>query len=416
MNNESFYNSNTFYLVDIFNGKLTKSRINFKIINNSIYCLKNAKQIEIESAIKRVDGTTGKEYYEKVKHTAFIKSTNNSYSDKLDIINSEVAALLGIPASKVFRIDNDNNQSGVISIDVKKNNEQQVSIDSLFKKIINQANTHNLGDLSWLSNYYKIPQNNEKQLIDNENIIKLTIDLFMNIISLFIKMDNKEKENLKKSYLEMIYFDLISSNAVRSLNSYSILLDSTGHFTRFAPIYDYNNNISSNNYYSLNGVYIKKNAMLEILYKDYYKYIKNISRGLVENFKAYIESVDLIIDSNLIPEEADIIRNNYHATLDNIKSLEMAHLNDFGENKLDIAMTKTSINLNAINNNQMVHQKYDKYEKNESPKELEDTIKIKVEPKKKTKIGKNIFLFIIGIIVLCGIAVGITYFIINYVK
>ena len=236
----------------------------------------------------------------------------------------------------------------------------------------------------------------------------------MNITSLFLKLDMKEKNNLKKSYIEMIYFDLISSNAVRSLNSYSILLDSRGHFTRFSPIYDYNNNISSVSYYNLNGVYLKRSTVLEVLYKFYYQYIKNISRGLMENFKAYIESVDLIIDSNLSPEEADIVRNNYHSTLDSVKSLELIHLNDYGENKLDIAMTKTSINLNAINNNQMVHQKYDTYEKDDDIKNLEDTIRIKVEPKKKNKIGKNVFFFVLGIIILCAIAVGITYFIISY--
>ena len=414
MNNDSFYNSNSFYLIDIFNGKLTKSKINFKIVNNSIYNLKNAKQIEVESAIKRIDPDTGKEYYEKIIHNAFIKSTSNTYSDELDIINSEVAALLNVSASKVFRIDNEHGKKGVISIDVKKNNEQQVNIEALFRKLINWIKEHNVKDLDWLMKYYKIPQNSEKQPIEDDETIKLTIDLLSNITSLFLKLDSKEKESLMKNYIEMIYFDLISSNSVRSLNSYSILVDNKGKFSRLAPIYDYNNDISSKEYYCLNGVFIKKSAILEAMYKYYYRYIKNISRGLMENYKAYIESIDLIIDSNLNVEEADIVRNNYHVSLDNIRSLEMLHLKDYGENKLDLAITKTSINLSAINNNQMVHQKYDKYIKDDKDIELEDTIKIKVEPKKKSKVGKNVFLFIIGLIVLCAIAVGITYFIITY--
>ena len=280
----------------------------------------------------------------------------------------------------------------------------------LFKRVLSLLKTRNLGSLDWLTSYYKIPKNSEKMLISDEENIKL----FINIMGLFVKMDTQEKDKLKKSYIEMIFFDLISSNTYRNFNSYSILLDSKGHFTRFAPIYDYNNLISSNNFYCLNGIFIKKDAILNLLYKYYYHYIKNISRGLMENYKAYIESIDLIIDSNLNMEEAEIVKNNYHVNLDNVKSLEILHQDDYGENKLDIAITKTSINLNAINNNQMVHQIYDKYEKDTSLKEMDDTIKIKVEPKKKNSIGKNIFLFILVLIVLCAIAVGITYFIIVY--
>ena len=414
MSNIDFYDSNIFYLVDIFNGKLTKSKINFKIVNNSIYNLKNAKQVEVESAVKKIDSKTGEEYYEKVKHIAFVKCSNNNYSDELDIINSEMAALLGIPASKVFRLDNDKGQKGVINIDVKKANEQQISIDALFKKIINMLNSKKLGNLEWLSNYHKIPENNEKLSISDHEIIKLVIDMFMNIMGLFFKLNNNDKDELKKNYIQMIFFDLLSFNTYRGFNSYSILLDGKGKFSRLAPIYDYNNNIGSNDYYNLNGVFIKRNAIIECLYKYYYKYIKNISRGLVENIRSYVESADLIIDSNLNNEEASVIKNNYHVAFEGIKSFELLRQDDYGENKLDIAVTKTSINLNAINNNQRVHQKYDKYEKETTVSDLEDTIKIKVEPKKKSSVGKNVALFILGLIVLCGIAVGITYFIISY--
>ena len=414
MNNEAFYNTNNYYLVDIFNGKLTKSKINLKIVNNSIYNLKNAKQVEIESAIKKIDPNTGQEVYEKVTHKAFIKSTSNTYSDALDIINSEVATLLGISSSKVFRLDNENGVKGVINIDVKKSSEQQLSLDDLFKKILRWLKTNNSKDMKWLVSYYKLPENNEKKLIKDEETVKSIIDIFMNIINLFFKLDKEQKDKLMKNYIEMIYFDLISSNSVRSFNSYSILLDKNNEFSRFAPIYDYNNLISGTDYYCLNGVFLKRSVVLELIYKHYYQYIKNISKGLIENYKAYIESIDLIIDSNLGLEEADIVRNNYHSSLDNVRSLEMVHLKDYGENKLDLAITKTSINLNAINNNQMVHQKYDTYQKEDMDSDLEDTIKIKVEPKKNSKIAKNVFWFIIGIALLCAIAVGITYFIISY--
>src|SRR5574344_165721 len=81
--NSDFYTANNYFLVDIFDGKLKKRKIIFRIVKNSSYNVKNAKQVEIETNIKKINAETGKEYYQLIKHTAFIKHTNNPYSDSL---------------------------------------------------------------------------------------------------------------------------------------------------------------------------------------------------------------------------------------------------------------------------------------------------------------------------------------------
>lgn len=211
----------------------------------------------------------------------------------------------------------------------------------------------------------------------------------------------------------MILFDLLTNNAIRDFGSYNILLDYNGTFKRFSPIYDYNNNIEAKKYYCLNNVFIDRTSILSILYKNYYSYIRELSRSLMENYSAYLDSINLIIDSNM-DNSSEIVKRNININIDVLKSLELIHEEQIGESKLDIAMTQTSINLTAVNNNQLVHQKYDNLNKAKSTDNIEDDVKIKVEPKRKTHNGMNIFIFILGLIFLCAIGIGIAYLLMLY--
>ena len=73
--NDNFYNQQAYYLIDVFAGEYKKSKIIFHIINNSNLKLKNAKEVEIESKIKKINSISGQEYYSIIRHNAFIKST-----------------------------------------------------------------------------------------------------------------------------------------------------------------------------------------------------------------------------------------------------------------------------------------------------------------------------------------------------
>jgi hypothetical protein len=408
-----FYNSQLYYLVDVFAGEIKKSRINFRLISNSSYNLKNAKEVEIESKVKKLNSLTGQEYYAIIKHKAFIKMTPNKYSDSLDVISSEIAGLFNIPSSKVYYLETNDNLRGVINIDVKKHDEQEISIDKLFNRIINLLKSKNMDMSQWLKAYLALPQNNLNNIIDDEVNIRIVVDSTINIIKSFFRLSDQENELLIKNYILMIFFDLLSNNIYRDFNSYSILLSYQGIFSRLAPIYDYNNELDNKEYYRLNNVYINKTGLLSVLYKDYYKYIREISRGILENYKAYLDSISLIVTCNMDSEYVEIIKNNYKINMDVIKTLELLHEEQVGESKLDIAMTQTSINLTAVNNNQMIHQKYDNYNKNKLSEEPEE-VQIKVEPHKKSSVLSNVFMFILGIIFLCLVGVGIAYLIMLY--
>ena len=415
--NDDFFNSQEYYLIDTFNGEVKKNMINFTVVHNSKYNLTNSKEISIESKTKEFDSSTGEEYFTKKIYQAFMKSSKDSYKDDLDIINSEIADLLDIDASKVYRVETNNGSLGIVNIGVKEFNENQISLDSLVNNLIKLIKEKNITLTSWLKDYFSLPKTDANLLLNSEKDIISVIEMTINTLGILFRLSNEELENFKKDYIKMIYFDLISNNVNRSFNTYSIITTSEMKFKRLAPIYDYNNDLDSNSYYILNNQYIDKNAIISCLYHKYYSYIKKISKGIVDNYNIYMESIKLIIDNNINGIYSKQIISNYKINIDTIKSLESIHSKNYSESKLDIAMTQTSINLNALNKNQMVHSKYKNKNKNKPVKvEDVDDVKIKVEPKKEKSNINNILLILFGLVLLGGIVAGIIYIIINVLK
>ena len=411
MNNE-FFKAKEYYLIDTFNGEVKKDLIKFDVIHNSTYKLNNAVEVAIESKTKEFDVETGKEYYSESIYQAFMKSSTDSYKDDLDVINSEIADLLDIDASKVYRVETDNNTFGVVNINTKKADENQINLDALVNNLIRLIKQKNVTLTSWLKDYFSLPKTDANLLLNSEKDVVSVIEMTINTLSVLFKLKNEELENLRRDYLKMIFFDLISNNTDRSFNTYSVLATSSMKFIKLSSIYDYNNDLDNNSYYILNNHYIDKNAIMSCLYHKYYYYIKTLSKGLTDNNSIYMKSIKLIVENNINGIYANQIIDNYKSNMDTIKSLELIHSRNFSESKLDIAMTQTSINLNAINKNQLVHSKYKNKNKNK-PVRVDDVadVKIKVEPKQESSKLKNILLILFGIILFVGIVVGIIFII-----
>ena len=413
--NEEFFNSKEFYLVDTFNGIVKKSRIKFDIVNNSKYKLVNTKEIAIESKTRKVDNETGEEYYAPSMYEAFMKSSNDKTRDDLDIINSEIADLLDIAASKVYRIETDTNMCGVVNISVKDQSEQQIGLDMLVNKVIKLIKERTIELNPWLKSYFSLPIGDKTYVVNSEADVVSTIEMGIRSISLLFKLNDEQLENLKTDYIKMLLFDFISNNSLRGFNTYSIIVNKDLSFKKLAPIYDYNNELTSNNVYLLNNVYIDKSALISTLFSKYYEYIKKITKGLRDNAGLYLESMNLIIKNNIDEVNALSIMHNYKTNVEVIKSLENSHSKEMPENRLDLAMTQTSINLNALNKNQMVHSKYRIIKKEEVNKvEKQEDIKIKVEEEKKeSNTFFNIIMVILAIIFTMGIIAGVVYLVLN---
>ncbi len=414
--NEEFFNSQEYYLVDTFNGIIKKSKIKFNIVNNSKYKLVNTREVAIESRTKKVDSLTGEEYYAPSVYEAFMKSSLNKVRDDLDIINSEIADLLDISASKVYRIETNTDNVGVVNISVKDQSEQQIGMDMLVNKIVKLVKERTIDLAPWLKSYFSLPIGDKGYILNNENDVVSTIEMGIKSICLLFKLDDDKIEQLKEDYIKMIFFDFISNNSNRGFNTYSIITNKDMSYKKMSPIYDYNNDLETKDYYMLNNVYIDKSALISTLFSKYYSYIKKISKGLRDNTGLYLESINLIIDNNIDSINAIKVKNDYKTSVEIVKTLENSRSKEISENKLDLAMTQTSINLNALNKNQMVHSKYRIVKKEEVTKvEEQEDVKIKVEEDKSESSSLfNVIMILLAIIFALGIIAGIVYMILNF--
>ena len=409
-----FMESNKYYLVDIFHGKPKISNINIQKKENSQYNLTNRKEVEIISKNKKIDPNTGEEVYTLSKIGGFIKCSLNSYSDDLDIINQEIATLLGIPSSKIFRLVSEDNIKGTINISIN-DDAVQLNLETIMKESIKRAKMNRSLDITWLKKYAMLPINEETSPITNVEQIDDLITTTIEAIRHNFRLTDIEEKKIIKGYVLMLLLDYITGQEYRDFKDYSILVSKDKRIT-FAPVYDFNNTLSNKDVIRLNNKYVSKEALIVTLFNKYYSYFKGIARGLNENIDSYKKSIKLIIDNNTTSQYQEIITKNIFSNLDNLMDLENEKKLNFGESRIDMVLTQTSINLNAVNRNQEIRNKYEVLDPNKnSLKEIEDKmLKITEKKKEKKKISASFIIgVIIGLLVLVGVVIFSIYFITN---
>ena len=409
-----FMESNKYYLVDIFHGKPKISNINIQKKENSQYNLTNRKEVEIISKNKKIDPNTGEEVYTLSKIGGFIKCSLNSYSDDLDIINQEIATLLGIPSSKIFRLVSEDNIKGTINISIN-DDAIQLNLEIIMKESIKRAKMNRSLDITWLKKYAMLPINEETSPITNVEQIDDLITTTIEAIRHNFRLTDIEEKKIIKGYVLMLLLDYITGQEYRDFKDYSILVSKDKRIT-FAPVYDFNNTLSNKDVIRLNNKYVSKEALIVTLFNKYYSYFKGIARGLNENIDSYKKSIKLIIDNNTTSQYQEIITKNIFSNLDNLMDLENEKKLNFGESRIDMVLTQTSINLNAVNRNQEIRNKYEVLDPNKnSLKEIEDKmLKITEKKKEKKKISASFIIgVIIGLLVLVGVVIFSIYFITN---
>ena len=383
---KNFYNADKYFLVDTINGTLKASNINLKAIPNSPINLKGRMTYKVLSKKRIEEKDSDKEIYTSVETLGFLRTSFDPYQEDLDIINYEVLKLLGINAMPAFHLLTKEKLRGSILISSLTLKDEIYTIEDLSKRMVMLIKEEKRAIPTFLANYIHLNASSKSSPLIDTNLIKEIIDFPINIISYVFNLDSK------------------------SLNIINLI-----------PLYNYNNTLEKNESVSLNNKYVDKEVLIDTLYTYYYDFFKDISRGLNENVSAYKKSIGMIIDNNTSSKYAKIITENLFGNIDHLTNEEEEHRLSFGESRIDMALTQTSINLNAVNRNQEVRNKYEESHYKvllEPPKEEseEKEVNIKVEaekPPKKTHYG-SIFLAIFIILIILAIGFAAYYFLINY--
>lgn len=425
MNN--FYNADKYFLVDTVRGNLKASNINLVPLSNVAINLYNRRTFKVLSKKRLVDEETGKETYIPIESLGFLHTSDSPYQDDLDVIGYEVLKLLGINAMPAFHLLTQEKQRGSILISALNLSDEVYTLEDLSKKIVIMIKEQKLTIPEFLTNYIHLNGNNRNNPIMDMKEIKELIDFPINIISYVFNLDSKALYKIKLNYINyLLGMYVINQNNIE-LNTYGVYKSKTSNVVCMLPVFNYNKNLEKSSVINLNNKYIDKEAFLNALFNNYYEFFKDISRGLMENVSAYKKSMNMIIDNNTSKRDALVITNVIFGAIDSLVSLEEEHRLSFGESRIDMALTQTSINLNAVNHNQEVRNKYEQVEEHYkvigdvNPKEeiaLEpEMVKVKVEEEVKPKKGHGgtIFLAIFIVIVIIAIGLGAYYFLTNYI-
>ena len=431
MNN--FYNADKYFLVDTIHGNLKASNINLVPLSNALINLYNRRTFKVLSKKRIVDEITGKESFLPIESLGFLHTSDSPYQDDLDVISYEVLKLLGINAMPAFHLLTQEKLRGSILISALNLSDEVYTIEDLSKKIVLMIKENKSAIPEFLLSYIHLGSNSKNSPIMDMKVVKELIDFPINIISYVFNLDSKALYKIKLNYINyLLGMYVINQNNIE-LNTYGIYKSKTSSIVSMLPAYNYSKTLEKSNIVNLNNKYVDKEVFLNTLFNGYYEFFKDISRGLMENVSAYKKSMSLIIDNNTSGRDAKVITDILFGLIDNVAGLEEEHRLSFGESRIDMALTQTSINLNAVNHNQEVRNKYEKVEQHykvtgdispkddigeEKPKSPEkEMVKVKVEEAKPVKKGHlgSIILAIIIIAIIIAIGFGTYYLLTNYI-
>ena len=431
MNN--FYNADKYFLVDTIHGNLKASNINLVPLSNALINLYSRRTFKVLSKKRIVDEITGKESFVPIESLGFLHTSDSPYQDDLDVISYEVLKLLGINAMPAFHLLTQEKLRGSILISALNLSDEVYTIEDLSKKIVLMIKENKSTIPEFLLSYIHLGSNSKNSPIMDMKVVKELIDFPINIISYVFNLDSKALYKIKLNYINyLLGIYVINQNNIE-LNTYGIYKSKTSSIVSMLPAYNYSKTLEKSNIVNLNNKYVDKEVFLNTLFNGYYEFFKDISRGLMENVSAYKKSMSLIIDNNTSGRDAKVITDILFGLIDNVAGLEEEHRLSFGESRIDMALTQTSINLNAVNHNQEVRNKYEKVEQHykvtgdispkddigeEKPKSFEkELVKVKVEEAKPVKKGHlgSIILAIIIIAIIIVIGFGTYYLLTNYI-
>lgn len=428
MNNtdiKNFYHADKYFLVDTINGNLKASNINLKLIPDSPINLRGRLTYKVLSKKRIEDTDSDQDIYTSVETLGFVRTSLEPYQEDLDVINYEVLRLLGINAMPAFHLLTKDRQRGSILISALTLEDEIYTIEDLSKRMVMLIKQEKRSIPPFLANYIHLNAPTKDNPLIDTNLIKEILDFPINIISYVFNLDSKSLYKVKSTYINYLLGELLLNQNQIDLNTYGIYYNRENNIINLIPLYNYNSSLEKKDTLSLNNKYVDKEVLIDTLFTYYYDFFKDISRGLNENVSAYKKSIGMIIDNNTSSKYAKIITENIFNSIDHLTMEEEEHRLSFGESRIDMALTQTSINLNAVNRNQEVRNKYETVESHykvllEPPKEeqLEEekhvSVKFEAENKPQKSHFGSIILAVFIILVVLAIGFGAYYLLTNY--
>ncbi len=243
----------------------------------------------------------------------------NSKENDYELIMSDIAYLMNIPYAKTYRMfDEKMEPIGIICGSMDKKNEKFLNLEEAFSFIKEESNKFMLK--SKVTNYHDRNIKNGITEVFESSVVKESIDYVLDLFACLPDITEENLEELKGSYLKVKIFEILTNSLNNNLENYGIIINKTEkrYTYEFAPTY--NKCVTKNERLSkdetiCNFYIVDKEDIINILFKNYYKYIKEITNLIIDNNVTMYKIIDKVTKEHLEFEEyknyKEILKYNF---------------------------------------------------------------------------------------------------------
>ncbi len=313
---------------------------------NNCYLLsyeKGAKVLEQGNVktISSIDGNT--EFVSLNSKNSGIKKNNSKEAD-YELIMSDIAYLLDIPYAKTYRLfDNKMDPVGILSISIDNKTEKFLDLEDTFSFVKEETSKFMLKNK--IINYHDKNIKHGITEVFEAEIIKGSIDYVLDLFTCLPDITKDNLEELKKSYLELKVYEVLTNSIDNNLRNYGIIINKESKYYTYKLAPAYNKSVIKDNNICLdeticNFFIVDKRDLLETLFKHYYKYIKDIIYLIIDNTDSLYRIIDKLTKEHL---EYDEYKNYKEILTNNYMMIEKV-FNDYDGKELDSKIRENNTN------------------------------------------------------------------------
>lgn len=247
----------------------------------------------------------------------------NSIGNDYELIMSDFAYLLNIDYAKTYRVfDKDMNPKGIININFEEENERFLTLEEALRFIEEESASFTLTQK--LKDYHDKHVRFGLLEIKNKKDYKENIEFVLDLFKALPDITNENITELKKSYLNMKVFELLTNSLNNNLTNFGIIVnkESKKYTYRLSPSYNkYTVEIPSiqRDQTICNFFIVNKRELLNTLIQNYYKDIKQLLTLIANNKKSLLPIMSQIIKEHLNYDEYN---KYYEIVTENIDMIE----------------------------------------------------------------------------------------------
>jgi len=265
---------------------------------------------ELDNKLKLVTINKEKKGYKKEN------SINNDY----ELIMSDIAYLLNIPYAATYRIfDKDMEPQGILNLSFEEPSERFLNFEETLHYIKEESSQFNLKQelIDYHDKHYKYGLQEVKKEQDYKDNIEYVFKLFKALPDI----TEENIEELKKDYLNMKIFELLTNSLDNNLNNIGLMVNKENkkkYTYRLSPSYNKYivkmDNLKDNQTIC-NFYIVDKEELLRMLVDNYYDYIKEILNLISTNKDTLLPLIKQVVKEHLEYDLYDkyikVIENNY---------------------------------------------------------------------------------------------------------